>query len=94
MSDTQRTAGLLQATRLELTDQEKERFCRALDDFLALASKLDNTVSNTDRRQTLGEDEMREDKSFLSDVQPSDILKLSEGATEKYIAVPITVEQQ
>lgn len=94
MTDIQRTDELLRAARLSLTDEEKQHFSVTLDDFLKLARNLDEISPDIDTHPTFERCEMREDRACASDAQASDILKLSEGVTEKYVAVPITVDQQ
>ena len=94
MTDTQRTDRLLRAARLTLTNEEKDRFCHTMDDFLRLARNLDEIPSEISLDHTLEYNGMREDKACISNTQPCDILNLSEGVTDRYIAVPITVDQQ
>ena len=93
MTDIEITDALSKAARLSLTDREKARFYHTLEDFRQLCRRLDEAPSHPDTRMAVRADSLRDDLS-LSSISSKDILKLSEGATEEYIAVPITVEQQ
>ncbi len=94
MTENERIDGLLRAARLELKDEERARLCDALDDLSRLCRELDGVTPDTDISHTIELEKMREDKACVSSTLPNDILKLSEGTNNKYIAVPITVDQQ
>ncbi len=91
MTDYKKIDELADAAKLKLTDEEKERAARAIEDLCRLAEKLEPAVPTQADNRQVSEKELREDTVRPSAASPKELLALSADTRDGYVAVPITV---